>query len=257
MVNRIIVGLGIIFCLSLAVTAIAQNKVGACQGIDLHWIQKHAPVPSAKIVFQKEVEGLCEMILDIGGEMVPLYAGREFLIAGEMFVNKRQVSQQSIMTLQSERDSEMKKRFAEIKPRLEQNVAFQYKPAIKGKKSLYMFTDPLCPYCNKAGNELKTVADQSGITIKAIIFNVHGDPGRENAVAAVCRKYDFEQYLRSDWKSQSKGKEDDCESGRQLYDQSMQIGRDMGIRGVPFFVTEDGEIIRGADLDAIKKALES
>jgi len=61
---------------------------GVCNEVNEELLQKHAPIPPYKVVSKREVKGLCELILNINGDLVPVYATKDFILAGEMFSNR-------------------------------------------------------------------------------------------------------------------------------------------------------------------------
>jgi thiol:disulfide interchange protein DsbC len=240
------------------IAATAEEIKDACALIDLPWLQRQVPLPeTVEIVSKKEIAGLCEVVVGMGSKMYALYAGKDFIIVGEMYKEKQALTEQTLKEFQERRDKEFKDQFPAVKPKLEEAVAFRYGPKSQSNPSrtIYMFTDPLCSYCTKAGEQLKDMADKEAITIKAILFNVHGEKGRQDAIAAVCRKYDLSQYLLPEWKSTVGEQTDNCDQGRQKYDQGAALGKELGIHSVPYFITDDGAIIRGADLKALTEAL--
>ncbi len=71
----------------------AEESTIICKDITLAGMQNHVPIPPATILSKQEINGICEVILDINGQYVPVYAGKNFVIAGEMFQDKKQITQ--------------------------------------------------------------------------------------------------------------------------------------------------------------------
>jgi len=224
--------------LGMSTTGIASTS-NPCSGVNIDFLRKHVPVPPAEIVSKRPTDGgLCEVILKINEEYVPVYTGSTFVIAGEMFKNRHQVTQERIAKLKAEN-------FVKLRKEADKLVAFVYKPKGKIKHTLYMFTDPVCPFCHKAEENIKQIADEYHTQVKFIFFPVHIPAGREKAIEPVCRKLDAETYLKGDWKKDSDKNSDkyQCEKGKKLLEDSARLARRLGIRGVPTFFLENGKML--------------
>jgi len=212
----------------------------------LSFLNKHVPIPPARIVSKREVYGLCEIILQIRGEFVPVYATDQFVLAGEMFCNRHPVTQEKIRDIQAGL-------FISMRPELDKVVAMIYTPGSeKIQHTLYMFTDPLCPYCHLAEREIRDIARKHNAVLKVVFFPVHLPEGEEKAIEAVCRRLDFQAYIKDDWR---KGKERQyqCEEGEKLVEKSIAVARKLGIRGVPTFYLDNGKRVTGANKGLIEK----
>ena len=221
-----------------------------CDHIDVHWLRLHAAVPSCEIISKRQTGDLCEVILDVNGNYVPLYTGKDFFIAGQMYQNNMDLTNQTITGIRKEK-------FVKNKESLDKAVVIEYTPPEKKELAVYMFTDPLCPYCNTAGEKIQGIADKYGATVKMLFFNVHGDDGKEKSVEAICRNFTLEQYIASEWKKQATNKKYDCKQGEDIYERSMTTAKNMGITGVPQFFLQDGTNINGADMAALENALKN
>ena len=156
--------------LFLPIISQADQSGQACKDITLAVMQTHVPIPPASILSRQEVNGVCEVILDINGQYVPVYAGKNFIIAGEMFQDKKQITQTRIDGLKA-------KNFLRLKPEIEKCTALTFKPNKEIKYTVYMITDPVCPFCHQAESQLKAFAEKNGINYPV----VYGD---EKVVAA-------------------------------------------------------------------------
>jgi len=235
--------LGIVFmCL-----VYANAGEGPCGHIDVDWLKQHAPIPSAEIVSRHEVGegGLCEVILKTRGDYVPLYAGRDFFIAGAMHKDHVQVTGRKI-------DNLKKGVFVKYRNRVDDAAVIEYTPPHLRNGTIYMFTDPLCPYCKKAGPQVKKIAERYGMNIKLLFFNVHGADGEKKMIEAICRNFSLDQYLDEVWIKEETGEKYRCEKGKEKYDLSMKESQQLGIRGVPQFYLDDGTSINGANVKALE-----
>jgi len=243
-----------IFSLILVVTLALAGLCMAgdsdvCKTITLASLKKHVPIPPAKIVSKREVNGLCEVIMDIKGELVPVYATEKYVIAGEMFENRTQVTQSQINQINA-------KKFLTLKEQVDKCVAMTVKPKAGAvRKTVYLITDPVCPYCHRAESKLKEYADKYGAEFKLVLYSVHPPIGRQKAIEAVCRGLSAEQYLADAWKKENKTQDYQCEKGKKLISETEHVVRELGVRGVPMFYLSDGTLIRGANMRALARAL--
>ena len=219
-----------------------------CRDITLAAMQRHVPIPPATILSKQPVNGICEVILDINGQYVPVYVGREFVIAGEMFQDKKQITQTRLDTLKAEK-------FIRLRSDIEACVAMSYAPSQKKKHTIYMITDPVCPFCHQAESQLKDFADTHDAEFKIILSSVHPPVGRRKAVEAVCRNLSLDDYISGKWQDENKTDAHQCGAGIDLISASEKIVAELGISGVPVFFLENGRRIDGADMTALEDAL--
>ena len=81
----------------------------ACDNVTMDSIKKHTPVPPADIISKRQTFGMCEVILKIGTNLIPLYVADNYVIAGEIYSNKTQVTQATLDKLNSVSAEETKK----------------------------------------------------------------------------------------------------------------------------------------------------
>jgi len=118
-----------------------------------------------------------------------------------------------------------------------------------------MITDPVCPFCHRAETRLKQFAEEYGAEFKIIFNSVHPPVGREKAIEAVCRKLTAEDYLKGAWKNENKTQQYQCAKGIELIKHSESLAKKLGVRGVPVFYLENGEMVVGANMPALARAL--
>ena len=226
-----------------------------CKNIDLAWLKQHVTISKANIVSMQALDGLCEVILKIGTDYIPVYSGNTFIIAGEMFKNKQAVTGPKIKALKK---ADIRKNIQE----LDRIAAFEYKPGVLKNRTIYMITDPLCSYCNYAAKHIKSIADKYGATVKAILYTIHGDQakgegkGYDKSMEAICRKFDLDQYAASDWKNAPVSEKYRCQKGKDLLAASASLIEKLNLKGVPAFILDNGARINGADMPALEKELE-
>ena len=223
-------------------------KADACKNVTILSLRANVPIPPAKIVSRRDVNGVCEVILSIRGEFVPVYVGKNYVIAGEMFQDRHQVTQAQLEKLKAER-------FLGLKPEVQRCVAMTLKPpAGKAvKHTVYMITDPVCPFCHRAESTLKELSSKYGAEFKMVFYSVHLPVGRQKAIEAVCRGLSAEDYLEGSWKKDNKQYQ--CAKGTELIKRSERLARKLGVRGVPVFYLANGERVVGANIPALARAL--
>ncbi len=210
----------------------------------------------ARIVSKKNVKGFCEVILNIRGRNFPFYVGKDFVILGQMFSQKKNLSAITLKKLAQEKEKEEQKLFKKLKPEVEKVVAIEYKPSVQTQRTIYMFTDPVCPWCHRAEAFIKKVAKEYNATFKIIFFPVHLPKGKEKAIEAVCRHLDLDGYLKEDWRKGKNTQKFQCKEGKELLEKSIKLAKKLAIRGVPTFFLDNGQRVVGANIERLKKALE-
>ena len=219
-----------------------------CDKVDMAWLRTHSPIPQGEIVSKNNMGSLCEIILQIGNEYVPVFSSDDFIIAGEMFKNRKQVTAAKIDALKAER-------FKKIFPELDSVVSITYKPEKIIHRKIYMITDPLCPYCNMAAKKIIPLADKFGVEVRAVFYSVHGENGEQKAVEAICKKMSLNQYAEEDWKTLPFIEDYRCKEGEALIDATKEIIRKTGITGVPVFISDTGQFVNGANMAAVEALL--
>ncbi|RPJ80579.1 MAG: hypothetical protein EHJ94_06175 [Deltaproteobacteria bacterium] len=232
------------------IIAQAEESGDVCMDITLETMQAHVPIPPSTILSKQEVNGVCEVILDINGQYVPVYAGKNFIIAGEMFQDKKQITQSRIDGLNAEK-------FIRLKPDIEKCVALSYTPKKGIKQTIYMITDPVCPFCHQAESQLKEFAEKNAVAFKIILASVHPPVGKQKAIEAVCRNLSLDDYIKGTWQEENKTSQYQCQKGLALIDASEKVVTQLGLDGVPVFFLENGQRIDGADMLALESALSS
>jgi thiol:disulfide interchange protein DsbC len=226
----------------------AEEPSNICKDMTLAAMQTHVPIPPATILSKQEINGICEVILDINGQYVPVYAGKNFVIAGEMFQDKKQITQTRLDGLKAQK-------FIRLKPEIEKCIAMSCAPSKEAKQTVYMITDPVCPFCHQAESQLKDFAETHQVEFKIILASVHPPIGRQKAVEAVCRTLSLDNYINLNWQDENKTDQYQCQEGIDLINVSEKISAQLGINGVPVFFLENGQRIDGADMSALANAL--
>jgi len=242
-----IVAIAILVLFATAATVYGGSLCKEDNKTILSTLNKHVPIPPARIVSKREVYGLCEIILEIRGEFVPVYATDQFVLAGELFCKRHPVTQEKIRKIQE-------KLFISMRPELDKVVAMIYRPDTeKIQHTLYMITDPACPYCHLAEAGIREIAKEHNAVLKVVFFPVHLPEGKEKAIEAICRKLNFQAYIKDNWRREGKTEQHQCEKGKKLLKKSIALGKRLGIRGVPTFYLDNGKKTVGANKGLIEK----
>ncbi|HIO41649.1 MAG TPA: DsbC family protein [Aquifex sp.] len=203
------------------------------------------------------IKGLCEAVVALGGQKYILYtdeSGKYILLGSRPFVNIFDLK--SLENITRKELEELNKLSPEQVKELEKYVVFTY--GTKGK-TVYLFTDPECPFCHRLEPTLKKLADEGKIKVKVILFPLWFHPhAKEKAVAMVCQKIGWEGLFNKYWTPErmKKLKEWQCERGKEFIEKSIQLGNKIGVSGTPTMITESGKKVVGALPEAqLKKEL--
>jgi len=110
-----------------------------------------------------------------------------------------------------------------------------YNPS--GKKLVYMFTDPDCPYCKKAKEKLQNYNGEYRVVVKYYpLEQMH--PGATQK--AIGEQAEWLKKNRTDLKG-----EDILKEAKRMVDEDIMEAQKAGIGGVPTYVTEDGSLKQG------------
>jgi len=237
-----------------------------CTHVDMEWISRQAPLPpEAKIVYKKEQGALCEVVLAVDGDLIPLYAGQDFLVVGNLFRDKQFVTRETLESLadiaQKERTKADEKKILEGKKRqafFQQNLStlddltlFSFKPG-KADKFLYMVTDPDCAHCKQLMPELEILALENQFEIKVILFPMLGPKSHGMAAQAICGKVSYEAYGKIQFEEDASG----CSQADVLLKKTMDFFSQANLSFVPVVISGDGcWVVEGNDIPRVKHHL--
>ena len=233
----------LVICLSFEGTG---NDV--CTGVDEGFLKKHLPVQSVTILSKQPKFGFCEVIIRLGGRLMPLYAGKDFIISGNVFRDGRSESTGTITKVRKEL-------FEKNRTVMDQVVAFSFTPPGTVKRVVYMFTDPFCPFCSSTGRKLREIAGASGVEIKYILIPVNGPRSKEKCIEAICRGIGEKEYASVEWKKAKPGEKDLCSRGKVITRLADTLSDDLGITGVPAFYLDEGSYFSGDEYPEMERIL--
>jgi len=225
-----------------------QNYANPCQSIDRAVIEKHAPLKGLpyKIVEKRPFYNLCEVVIELNNQLIPLYMTNEYIISGEAFVDKKPITQIHLKELQKKIVLERKKVF-------DKYVVAEYKPKNFKGKWIYFFSDPECPYCNYIKKTVKNLADKYGVGIKLVFLPLPFHPhALKWSKAFICSNMNFNDYLNDKYKSEKLPT--DCKAGEKFNNALKEMGS--FVKATPTFLYINGTEVKTV-VGASKQHLES
>ncbi len=182
------------------------------------------------------VPGFCEVVLKSKGPFRNIIyvdqKGRYAFLGQLIDLEKGQnLTRQKIITLSKLTPEQLKK--------LDSLVAFT---AGEGPKTLYLITDPDCPFCKKLEKTLQELIKEGKITVKVILFPLERlhPKAKEKSIAIICDKKGFEGLLIGYTSSNQ------CEEGKKKVKEAQKYLFSLGIRGTPTIILTNGKMLRGA-----------
>ncbi len=254
----------LVFFLLLILSSDA-SAASVCTHVDMDWLSQQVSLPGeAKIVYKKDQSGLCEVVLSLEGDLVPLYAGKNFILVGKLFKEKKLITLETLDALEDvarkERTKANEKKASEKEKKkaffqknlkfLEDLTLFSFKPG-KADKFLYVVTDPNCSYCKKLMSSLEILAMENYLEIKVILFPMLGPNSRDMAVQAICENYSYEEYGQIQYKPNT-----GCSRADILLEKTMPFFSRAGLSFVPVVISGDATwMVEGNDIIQVKQHL--
>jgi thiol:disulfide interchange protein DsbC len=243
--------------LAFAPPSLAMSTVQGCGGecASCHAITlKEAndilkDIGTVKAVKPAPVRGLYELTLEKGGQTGVAYLdyGKKHLIGGQIYdIAARQVVATPAPTQRLER----------LDPATLKSEQSLVMGNPKGKKRLFVFTDPECPFCAKLHGELKKLValePELAVFIKLYPLKMHPkayDKARvilgQNSLTLLERSFAGQALPAPGAKDAKKP-----------VDETMRFAESVGISATPTLVLPDGRILPGfRDAEAMRKLLQ-
>jgi len=218
-----------------------------CEGVSLISINRHKQFTAPVLLGKRPVNGLCEVLIRTENQIVPVYLGKSFVIAGGMFQDRRYISGQGLQLLATQR-------FQALRRDIDQAVAFRYTPPGQVKQVLYLFASPTCPYCEDLLGRIKPLLDETGTELR-VLFRARG-AAQTLAIAALCRKVDLETYLSKQWMPPAGSEPLSCGDGESRLARSNDLSQRLGVTRVPTVFTAQGRMLEGPQWTTLKSLLE-
>jgi len=238
-----------------------------CDHVTLSWLQSQVPVPKdAKLVFKKEQGDICEAVLSLEGGLAPVYAGKDFIVAGSLYKNGVSITRMTMSSLSDISDAERKKakkREAEaVEMRkvffkthaadLADLVSLRFAPGGSSDRFIYVISDPACGHCKTLLDGLEEVAVETGLALKLVIYPVLGEKSKTMAAHAICKDLGYGAYktLKQDDAVQG------CEKADQRINKIFDLLKKADISFVPLVVAQDGSwVVEGNDICSVREHL--
>lgn len=218
-----------------------------CDKVSLESINRHKPFASAAILSKRPANGLCEVLLQAGNRKTAVYVGGSYLITGEMFQDESNITSAGFMLLVS-------KQFLALRGELDTAVALQYSPEGEVRHTLYMFASPDCPHCEEALQEIRPALDEMQIELKVLFMEGRGSEGLIRNV--LCTRMGLDPYLSGDWRDAEYDLgSSDCNESIETLRRARELGAKLGISQVPTFFLENGIMLTGEKMPAIREML--
>lgn len=252
---------GLVFFFAMAAPCFSES---VCSHVDLDWISSHISLPNdARILQMTERGELCEVVLAINGGLAPIYAGKDFILAGRLFKNGISLTRETLNAMsdvaEKEREKLAVKKALEKENRatffkknikaLDELVALSYNPG-QARDFFYVVTDPNCSHCKDLLPKLELAAQESGMGIKVIIYPLLGDSSLDLAVQAICNNYSYEAYLNIKRVEPIPS----CERAENLVMKTMDFFRSANLFFVPLVVAGDGSWVAESSHNTVVRA---
>ena len=213
------------------------RQVTICDQMDF---SKVVNMPPYEVAFKRPLSrDLCEVILKISGKYVPVFVGRDFIIGGELFVDNRNVTLERIKEL-------MRRDFLAARKELDEVAAFAYEPR-RAHRTVYLFTDPQCPFCERAKKVLKDWADREKVRIKVVWLPLHTG-SKAMAIGGICSRMTYQDYLAGRYGGKL------CKAGKAKVKKEVALAKRLHVNATPTIIVDTGERIVGFNLQKLEAA---
>jgi len=181
-----------------------------------------------------EIDGLYEVQFE-NGPMVYATPGGDYFILGDLFA----VQGGGFVNLaEKRRDGERAAKLAAI----DKSDMIIFSPEGEPRASITVFTDVTCFYCQKLHKEVPEL-NRRGVEVRYLAYprGGIGSDGYKQLASAWCAKNPQDTLTRL--KNRETVPENVCKENPVAA--QYQLGQEMGVRGTPAMVTEDGQMIPG------------
>jgi thiol:disulfide interchange protein DsbC len=190
-------------------------------------LAKSMPNVKATRITASPVDGMYEVI--VGSQVVYMSVDARYMIEGDLFdlETKRNVSEEAKSVI----------RLAVI-DKLGADKMLVYTPE-KVKSTITVVTDIDCPYCRRLHNEIPDYM-KNEIQVRYIFMPLKGAADMKKTVSVWCS--DNQQQALDTAKSGGKVEDKTCDNPIKEH---MASARELGVRGTPAILLEDGRLLPG------------
>ncbi|MEW6117799.1 MAG: thioredoxin fold domain-containing protein [Nitrospirota bacterium] len=107
-----------------------------------------------------------------------------------------------------------------------------YNPS--GTKTIFMFTDPDCPYCKKAMEKIRSYTGEYRIVVKHFPLEQIHPEAKKKAISE-----------QTEWLKKTGKGADALKEAQRIVEEDIMEAKRAGIQGVPTYVMEDGTLKQG------------
>ena len=190
-------------------------------------LAKYMPTVTADKITKSPVDGMYEVT--VGSQVVYLSADARYMLQGDLYdlITKENISENAKSDI----------RLAAIN-KLGEDKMIVYKPETV-KNTITVVTDIDCPYCRRLHDEIPGYMERN-VEVRYIFMPLKGDADMKKTVSVWCSE---NQQLALD-KAKSGGKVEakDCDNPIKEH---MAVARELGVRGTPAILLEDGQLLPG------------
>ncbi|WP_051958063.1 thioredoxin fold domain-containing protein [Desulfobacter vibrioformis] len=253
------------FVLSAGVSPGRAESV--CDHVTLAWLQTQVPVPKdAELVFKKDQGVICEAVLSIEGGLAPVYAGKDFIVAGQLYKNGVSITRNTMSSLSDVADAarkkarekeakavEMRKTFFKTHAAdLADLVSLSFSPQGSSDKFIYVISDPACSHCEALLGGLEDVAAETGLTLKLVIYPVLGEQSKTMAAHVICNRLSYGAYKTLKRDDAAEG----CDKADLRINKTFDLLKKADISFVPLVIAQDGSwMVEGNDICGVREHL--
>jgi thiol:disulfide interchange protein DsbC len=209
--------------------ATAQTVAMEQTGVDKlkQALARTMPNVKANKVSATPIDGLYEVI--VGSQVVYMSDDARYMIEGDLFdlKTKQNVSEEAKSTI----------RLAAISKLGEENMLV-YKPE-NVKDTITVITDIDCPYCRRLHSEIPDYL-KNDVEVRYIFMPLKGSADMKKTVSVWCA--DDRQQALDTAKAGGEIEEKTCDNPIRAH---LKLARELGIRGTPAIVLEDGQLLPG------------
>jgi len=190
-------------------------------------LAKTMPMVKPDKITESPIDGLYEVI--VGSQVVYMSVDARYMLEGDLYnlVTKENVSEQAKSVI----------RLAAIN-KLGSEKMVVYKPETV-KNTITVVTDIDCPYCRRLHDEIPDYM-KNNIEVRYIFMPLKGVADMKKTVSVWCA--DNQQQALDIAKSGGEVEEKTCDNP---INDHLELARELGVRGTPAIVLENGELLPG------------